>query len=167
MLQAAGVVANILIGANGATTLGEKSAPLRTAEDGTRFHAIRKIAKVVLIGGNTFRSEPYQRSTLPVMVSSNSLTPRTEANLVIAKLPPQSLISEALNRFPSPILIEGGPQFVTPLLREKLIDLILISRSPNCGNGNFFPEELLEANYKKVQSENLGVTKFEAWSPKP
>lgn len=167
MLQAARVVANILIGANGATTLDEKSSPLRTAEDGARFHAIRKLAKVVLIGGNTFRSEPYQKSALPVMVSSNTLTPRTEANLVISKLPPQILISEALDKFSSPILIEGGPQFVTPLLREKLIDLFLISRSPACGDGNFFPVELLEENYEKVQSEIKGLTNFEIWSAKP
>lgn len=164
-LSQAQVLANILIAANGMTTLRAGSSSLRTPEDGARFHAIRRAAKAIVVGGSTYRNEPYRNSPIPILVSSKSLKPINTPTLLIADLAPGALVQKALEKYSSPILIEGGPSFITPLLQAKLIDLFFISRSPVLGDGNPFPQELLERNYERAEVEKVGATTFEIWKP--
>ena len=49
------VLANMVIGANGATLLNHDSAQLSPPADRTRFHEIRKMSKALVVGGRTFR----------------------------------------------------------------------------------------------------------------
>lgn len=165
-LSRAKVIANILIAANGTTTLGSASGPLRTPEDAVRFHQIRKIAHAILIGGSTFRNEPYTNCPIPVMVSSKTLTPISNDKLSIANLDPNSMLRSALEKYQGPILVEGGVNFLTPLLDSKAIELLFISRSPVLGDGNQFPQRLLEQNYSLVDKKNIGATIFEVWKSK-
>lgn len=165
-LSQAQVLANILIAANGKTTLRASSSPLRTPEDGARFHAIRRAAKAIVVGGSTYRNEPYKNSSIPILVSSKSLKPKKTPTLLIADLAPGALVQKALEKYSNPILIEGGPAFLTPLLEAKLIDLFFISRSPVLGDGNSFPHDLLEQNYTQTAIEHVGLTTFETWKPR-
>ncbi|MEY2663219.1 MAG: hypothetical protein RIR35_27, partial [Actinomycetota bacterium] len=97
-------IANILVASNGATTLNGKSSGLRTLEDAQRFHMIRKLAKAVLIGGNTYRSEPYNKSPIPVFVSSKTLAETSTSKLNIKNATPIKLLQAALNQVGSPVI---------------------------------------------------------------
>lgn len=159
------VVANLLLAKNGATTIKGHSAGLRTREDGERFHEIRKSAKAALIGGNTFRNEPYNKSVIPVFVSSNTLPEQNTRNLQISKLSPEELLAVAIETVGVPVIVEGGPNFLAPLLASKAIDRFYISRVLISGDDNYFSEQLLQVNYKKIESFSKNETTFETWEP--
>jgi riboflavin biosynthesis pyrimidine reductase len=160
------VFANLIIAANSATTLAEKSAPLRTPEDALRFHQIRKRARAILIGGNTYRNEPYHKTPLPLLVTSNKEKSITSQQLSISAQPPEALIKQGLKRFGAPILIEGGPRLLEPLIAGRIIDQLFITRVTISGDGNFWNDDLLTRNYLLDESEMIGKTVFEIWRPR-
>lgn len=163
------VIANLLLASNGATTIDAKSAALRTPEDGKRFHEIRKMVKAILIGGNTFRQEPYSKTEMPVLVSSSRLkdsqSSNVSANVFVMNLNPAALIEQALEKFGSPVLVEGGPKFLAPLIAKQAIDQLFISRVPKAGNGNYFDLENLIKHYQLLSKQNANNTIFETWVP--
>jgi riboflavin biosynthesis pyrimidine reductase len=161
------VLANIMVGSNQATSALGKSSPLRTPEDGIRFHQVRARAKALIIGGNTYRNEPYQKSPLPIFVASSSLSPIQSETLTITPVSPKELISLAQERVGSPVLIEGGVNFLNSLIEEKAIDALLITHTPNSGDGDFWNDESLKSNYKLFSHEKVSKSIFEIWIPKP
>ncbi|MFM1967612.1 MAG: hypothetical protein RL590_469 [Actinomycetota bacterium] len=161
------VLANIMVGCNQATSAGGKSSPLRTTEDGIRFHQARALAKALIIGGNTYRSEPYQKSPLPVFVASATLTPIQNEELFIAPFAPTELIAIAQERVGAPVLIEGGVNFLHSLIQDKAIDALLITRTPKSGDGDFWDDQLLQKNYMLFSKETVSGSGFEIWVPKP
>ncbi|MBU3692963.1 MAG: hypothetical protein FGM47_05530 [Candidatus Nanopelagicaceae bacterium] len=161
------VLANILVGSNRATSSAGRSAPLRTPEDGIRFHQVRALAKAIIIGGNTLRNEPYKKAPLPVFVASSRLTPIQDEKHFVANLSPKELIALALEKVGAPVLIEGGINFLHPLIEDRVIDALLITRTPISGDADFWDDELLRRNYELISDENASESKFEIWSPKP
>lgn len=159
------VIANLLIAQNGATTIKGHSSGLRTREDGERFHEIRKEAKAVIIGGNTFRNEPYRKSTIPVFVASKTLAEQNTKNLQISNLAPEELLAIAKDQVGVPVLVEGGPNFLAPLLALRVIDRFYISRVSFSGDDNYFTDYLLQLNYQKIDSFSKNETIFETWEP--
>lgn len=160
------VKANLLLASNGATSLDSKSAPLRTPEDGRKFHQIRQGVKAILIGGNTFRQEPYANTKIPVLVASAQLPESTSNNLAILNLNPVEVSELALARFGAPVLVEGGPNFLTPLMEQQIIDELFISKVPKLGNGDFFDLSLLHKYYQLKVQQQENNTVFETWAPK-
>lgn len=176
------VLANLLVATNGATTKGGRSAPLSPVNDRRRFHAIRSQARALVIGGNTYRHEPYTKTSLPLYIA-------THQSLAIESLAIESLATESLataefgakkqlwNKAPlevvnlalaeqgSPILIEGGVRFVEPLIRSKVIDVFYITRSPEAGDGDYFDETDLRTKYHLTDTEIDGDLRFEVWLP--
>lgn len=164
-IRDARAIANILVASNGATTLNGNSSGLRTIEDAQRFHVIRKLAKAVLVGGNTYRSEPYSKSPIPVFVSSKTLAETSTSKLNIKNATPIKLLESALSQVGSPVIIEGGPRFLNQLITSKLINSLFITRVPKSGDGDFFDESELKSNYQLVESEFINDTVFEIWQP--
>lgn len=160
------VLANILVGSNRATSAGGRSSPLRTPEDGIRFHQVRELAKALIVGGRTFRAEPYQKASLPVFVSSSTLTPIQNEKLFVAKLSPKELIAVALEKVGAPVLIEGGVNFLQPLVKDRAIDALLITRTPLPGDEDFWDDQFLKQNYEVISNEHVLGSNFEIWGPK-
>ncbi len=161
------VLANIMVGSNQATSAGGKSSPLRTSEDGIRFHQLRALSKALIIGGNTYRREPYQKTQLPIYVASKTLPPIHNEKLHIVPLPPKELISLAQESVGTPVLIEGGVNFLNSLIQEKGIDALFITRVPKLGDGDYWNEELLQSNFELFRTEQISASQFEIWVPKP
>lgn len=164
-LSSGQIWANILIASNGATTLDGKSQPLRTTADHKRFHLIRGRAKALAIGGNTFRNEPYEKRSLELYVSSQQLGEVDQENLHIRNQDSIELTKFALQRSGAPVLIEGGPAFLSALITTRLIDNFFVSRVEHLGNGDYFPENLLEENYRCADRESCDGTELQVWQP--
>jgi dihydrofolate reductase len=162
------VIANLVVAANGATTVAGRSAPLSSASDRQRFHQIRSKARSIAIGGNTYRSEPYGKTKLPVLVATRQVPHEGESEGLVRFLnnSPAEVIGIALSEYGEPVLVEGGVNFLQPLIEQKLIDTFYLTRSRKSGDGDFLEPSLLNSNYELVDSESIEENEFELWLPR-
>ena len=159
-------MANILLARNLATSLGGSSRELSPESDRIRFHQIRTLAKAILIGGQSYRNEPYSKLSLPLYISSRTLNEGAVGNKFIFNQDPAWLINRALLEQGSPVLIEGGVNFISSLIAESLIDLLYITRVNKDGDGHFFDEKNLLKNYERQSIEIIDGVNFESWRVK-
>lgn len=162
------VIANLVVAANGATTVAGRSAPLSSASDRQRFHQIRSKARSIAIGGNTYRSEPYGKTKLPVLVATRQVPHEGESEGLVRFLnnSPAEVIGIALSEYGEPVLVEGGVNFLQPLIEQRLIDTFYLTRSRKSGDGDFLDPSLLNSNYELVDSESIEENEFELWLPR-
>ena len=159
------VLANMVIGANGATSLNDDSAELSPPADRKRFHEIRKMSTALVVGGRTFRLERYSKAPLPVYVATQTPTPSTSTSFFFVA-DPEIVVRKALEDSKGPVLIEGGIRFIAPLLAKGVIDRLFLTRSPISGDGDFFDFENLHRNYQLDSSNKVDDVTFEEWTPK-
>lgn len=159
------VLANMVIGANGATSLDQDSAPLSPPADRKRFHEIRDMSRALVVGGNTFRREHYAKAPIPVYVATRTATPPLSSVTFIVAAP-EEVVESALDDSGGPVLIEGGIGFITPLIEKMIIDRFFITRSPILGDGDFFDFANLNRHYKRDKSLDVDNVTFEEWIPK-
>lgn len=164
------VVANMVIGSNGATSLHQDSAPLSPPADRERFHAIREMATSLVVGGKTYRCEHYSKAPLPVFVATRdaellSHNQASSGQTLFIEAEPQHVVTKALDELGPVVLVEGGIKFLRPLLLESTIDRLFLTRSPIAGDGDFFDFSLLHRNYHLDRSEDVGDVTFEEWVP--
>ncbi len=159
------VRANLLVAANGATTFEGSSRKLSPKSDRERFHELRRQADILLIGGNTFRNEPYLGLSIPVYVSTRSPNkPDKSPNVEFFQLSPTQLVANAGKNFNS-ILVEGGASFLSELIENLAIDELLITRVERSGDDNYFDEELLTEKYRRILRSEVEGAIFENWVP--
>jgi riboflavin biosynthesis pyrimidine reductase len=165
------VIANLLVASNGATTKLGRSAPMSPPSDRKRFHALRSRARAIVIGGNTFRKEPYSQCALPLYVatsqSEGQILDETTVNPLrrLLNVAPDDIVDVALAEQGAPILVEGGARFLHPLIEKSLIDTFYITRITEDGDGNFFDERHLSKTYRLEYSEIEDGATFEIWKP--
>ncbi len=160
------VMANILLARNLATSLGGSSRALSPESDRIRFHQIRTRAKAILIGGQSYRNEPYSKLSLPLYISSRTLSEGGSDSQFIFNQEPAWLIKRALLEQGCPVLIEGGVNFISSLITQSLIDLLYITRVNQDGDGHFFDESQLLKNYERRSIEIIDGASFESWRVK-
>jgi riboflavin biosynthesis pyrimidine reductase len=160
------VMANILLARNLATSLGGSSRELSPESDRIRFHQVRTLAKAILIGGQSYRNEPYYKLSLPLYISSRTLTEGASGSQFIFNQEPAWLIKRALLEQGCPVLIEGGVNFISSLITQSLIDLLYITRVNQDGDGHFFDESQLLKNYERRSIETIDGASFESWRVK-
>ena len=160
------VMANILLARNLATSLGGSSRALSPESDRIRFHQIRTLAKAILIGGQSYRNEPYSKLSLPLYISSRTLSEGASDSQFIFNQEPAWLIKRALLEQGCPVLIEGGVNFISSLITQSLIDLLYITRVNQDGDGHFFDESNLLKNYERQSIEIVDGASFESWRVK-
>ena len=160
------VMANILLARNLATSLGGSSRALSPESDRIRFHQIRTLAKAILIGGQSYRNEPYSKLSLPLYISSRTLSEGASDSQFIFNQEPAWLIKRALLEQGCPVLIEGGVNFISSLITQSLIDLLYITRVNQDGDGHFFDESQLLKNYERRSIEIIDGASFESWRVK-
>ncbi len=151
------LVASLVVGSNGATSLRGDSRGLRTPEDRTRFLALRGRREIsaILVGGATAAVEPYHSAPHPIIRFSRQFSGEVSS---------LSIFIETLKReHPGTILCEGGVQLIHLLLKEELIDLAFISRVAILGDGHFLDEELLQSKMALTSSETINQTTFEKY----
>ena len=129
------VAANLIVGRDGATSLGGSSSGLSFPADRVRFHQLRKEFKAILIGGNTARHEPYATTPLPLIVLSHGPLPaRLESNqsAVAWDLPLASAVSRATAEF-GDLLFESGPGLLKEAIGKGLIQELFLTISEKVG----------------------------------
>jgi riboflavin biosynthesis pyrimidine reductase len=159
------VLANIVVASNGMTTLNGSSRELSNSDDRTRFHALRANSSAIVIGGSTFRSEPYKNVALPLYVASHQKKPMNSTARFFA-LSPSELVKLAASEVKGAVLIEGGANFLKELIAHQKIDEIYITRVQETGDGHLFDFEALTNQYSLISMEENRGTRFELWTPR-
>jgi len=158
------VLANLVLGSDGSTSLGGSSKLLSSAEDRRRFHELRTRASVILIGGNTARTEPYVTTPVPLVVISRSgnipESVRENPKAQVWELDPVSAIEKAQKEFGGDVLVEGGMGLVEELLLRNQIDELYLSLSKRSGGENVYDLSALTRDFTVESSEKIDGETF-------
>jgi len=158
------VLANLVLGSDGSTTLDGSSKSLSSEEDRKRFHELRALAAVILIGGNTARTEPYAQTPVPlVVVSRSGDIPESVQNnpkAHIWKLDPTSAIDKAQKEFGECVLVEGGMNLIQELLVANKIDELYLTLSKKSGGENVYDLSALTREFTVESSEKIAGETF-------
>ena len=131
------VVATIVVGSDGSTTIAGSSAQVTSHADRAIFLNRRRNVDCIIIGGNTARNEPYAKTPVPLVVISRKTHPQLPA-AHIWNLDPQQALSRAQKEFGNNILIEGGAAFISNLIDHNAIDILELSITPATGGSDIF-----------------------------
>ena len=158
------VLANLVLGSDGSTTLDGSSKALSSATDRKRFHELRAQASAILIGGNTARSEPYATTPVPlaVITRSGDIPESVKGNpkAQIWELDPISAIKKAGEEFGGNILVEGGINLVQELLIANQIDELYLTLSKKSGGENVYDLSALTRDFTVESSEKIDGETF-------
>jgi riboflavin biosynthesis pyrimidine reductase len=153
------VLANLVLGSDGSTTLDGSSKALSSASDRKRFHELRALASAILIGGNTARTEPYASTPVPLVVITRSgeipESVRSNPKAQIWELDPVSAANRAGEEFGGNILVEGGMRLVQELLIANQIDELYLTLSNKSGGENVYDLSALTRDFTVASSEKV------------
>jgi len=158
------ILANLVLGSDGSTTLEGSSKALSSASDRKRFHELRALASAILIGGNTARTEPYATTPVPLVVITRSgeipESFRSNPKAQIWELDPVSATNRAREEFGGNILIEGGMRLIQELLIANQIDELYLTLSNKSGGENVYDLSALTRDFTVESSEKLDGETF-------
>jgi riboflavin biosynthesis pyrimidine reductase len=157
------IIANLVLGSNGGTTITGRSAPLSSPADRKRFHQLRLRADAIVIGGESARREPYAKTPVPLVVVSHSQAlPGSAAKNPLAiksEFDIPHTLAHYSTIFPT-ILIEGGANFLKPALASGLIDHFYITATQISAEGPFLDRSTLTSGFHLIHEELVGSDLF-------
>ena len=155
------IVATIVVGADGSSTINGSSTEVTSAADRATFLQRRRLVDCIIIGGNTARNEPYSKTPVPLVVVSKQEHSQLPAAHVW-DLDPKDALTKARQEFGENILIEGGASFISYLLEQNLVDVLELSVTHTTGGADIFDyEKFLSSAHsvtEKVESDTTFYT---------
>ena len=156
------IVATLVVGRDGSTSKESRSAGVSSAADRQVFLQRRREVDCIIIGGNTARHEPYNRTPVPLIVISRSLVNPVQGNhlALLWNCSPAQAVEKAKKLYGDNILIEGGITMINELLENNILDQIELSVTPATdGDGKIDWQGLL-AQFEHCQSREVDGTYF-------
>ena len=156
------VVATLVVGSDGSTSKESRSAGVSSPEDRKVFLQRRREVDVIIVGGNTARHEPYNRTPVPLVVISRSLVNPVQGNhlALFWNCSPVAAIQKARALFGEKILIEGGIAMINELLDHKVIDQLELSVTPALGGENTVDINQLLSHFSQIEKREESGTIF-------
>lgn len=161
------IVATLVVDRDGSTSKESRSAGVSSAADRQVFLQRRREVDCIIIGGNTARHEPYNRTPVPLVVISRSLVNPVQGNhlALLWNCSPAQAIEKARAQFGDKILIEGGISLINELIEKKILDGIELSVTTATGGDHRIDWEQLLTNFKHCKSREVdGTTFYSAWN---
>ena len=156
------IVATLVVGIDGSTSKESRSAGVSSAADRQVFLQRRREVDCIIIGGNTARHEPYNRTPVPLVVISRSLVNPVQGNhlALLWNCSPSEAVKKAQKQFGEKILIEGGITMINSLMDSRLIDQLELSVTPATGGDEQIDWKALLAKFAHYQSHEIDGTTF-------
>ena len=156
------IVATLVVGADGSTSKESRSAGVSSPADRKIFLQRRREVDCIIIGGNTARHEPYNRTPVPLVVISRSLVNPVQGNHLASlwNCSPVQAVEKARTQFGENILIEGGITMINELMDHNVIDRIELSVTPALGGEDRIDWKALIARFAHCQSREVAGTYF-------
>lgn len=159
------VVATLVVGTDGSTSKESRSAGISSPEDRRVFLQRRREVDVIIVGGNTARHEPYNRTPVPLIVISRSLVNPVQGNhlALFWNCSPAEAVTKARTLFGEKILIEGGISMINELISHSMIDQLELSVTPATGGDDCIDIAELLSHFAHIsQREESGTTFYSA-----
>jgi riboflavin biosynthesis pyrimidine reductase len=156
------IIATLVVGADGSTSKYGNSAGVTTALDRSEFLQRRRSADCIIIGGNTARSEPYQRTPVPVVVLSRALVNPLSGNRLAHcwNLSPVKAVDRALETFGPRIHIEAGATVIEELVAAGRIDELELSITAITDGEDKLDVEKFLTHFTIIKDESVDGTRF-------
>ena len=156
------VVATLVVGSDGSTSKESRSAGISSPEDRKAFLQRRREVDVIIVGGNTARHEPYNRTPVPLVVISRSLVNPVQGNhlALFWNCSPAKAVEKARTLFGEKILIEGGISMINELLEVTMIDQLELSVTPATGGEDTIDIEQLLSHFSQINKREESGTIF-------
>lgn len=150
------LIASLVVGSNGATSLNGKSSPLSTPSDRARFLQRHRGAAAFIIGKQSALIESYKASQVPIFVFSQSSDPISLPHPLMQQVTLNGgdlrEISRQLDqRIEGDIVVEAGATLLAAMIEVGVIDILEISISPIAGDGNFINVEEFLQNFNYTE----------------
>lgn len=160
--MAVSIVATLVVGTDGSTSKESRSAGVSSPADRKIFLQRRREVDCIIIGGNTARHEPYNRTPVPLVVISRSLVNPVQGNHLASlwNCSPVQAVEKARTQFGQNILIEGGIAMINELIGHNVIDRIELSVTPASGGEDRIDWKALIAQFAHCQSHEVDGTYF-------
>jgi dihydrofolate reductase len=142
------LIASLVVGSNGATSLGGKSRPLSTPSDRARFLKRHHSAAAFIIGKKSAILESYAATDVPIFVFSRNSEVLTLPHPLMQQVKVDrgdlGEISRRIDqRIEGEIVVEAGASLLTALINAGVIDQWELTISPVEGDGDFIDYETL------------------------
>lgn len=156
------IVATLVVGADGSTSKESRSAGVSSPQDRQQFLQRRREVDCIIVGGNTARHEPYNRTPVPLVVISRSLVNPVQGNhlALFWNCSPVQAVEKARKLFGEKILIEGGISMINELIDQKVIDRLELSVTPATGGEDKIDWKELLNNFNTCDSHEVEGTTF-------
>ena len=156
------VVATLVVGSDGSTSKESRSAGVSSPADRQVFLQRRREVDCIIVGGNTARHEPYNRTPVPLIVISRSLVNPVQGNHLAHfwNCSPAQAVEKAQKQFGDKILIEGGVRMINELIDQSIIDELELSVTPASGGQDRVDWKGLIAKFAHCQSREVDGTTF-------
>jgi riboflavin biosynthesis pyrimidine reductase len=154
--------ASLVVGVDGSTTKAGSSSGVSSKADRSLFLTRRREFDLILIGGNTARTEPYSTTPIPVVVLSRSdispIADNPKAHLW--NLSPIQALVRGRDEFGPRILVEGGPSLMRELLEAGLIDNFFLTVTEIRGGENPIDWREMLNHFQFVERSDVDGTQF-------
>jgi len=156
------VVATLVVGVDGSTSKESRSAGVSSPADRKIFLQRRREVDCIIVGGNTARHEPYNRTPVPLVVISRSLVNPVQGNhlALLWNCSPVQAVEKARAQFGEKILIEGGITLINDLVKNKIIDRLELSVTPAVGGEDRIDWKELIAQFSQCTTQEIDGTVF-------
>jgi len=156
------VVATLVVGSDGSTSKESRSAGVSSPADRQVFLQRRREVDCIIVGGNTARHEPYNRTPVPLIVISRSLVNPVQGNHLAHfwNCSPAQAVEKAQKQFGDKILIEGGVRMISELIDQSIIDELELSVTPASGGQDRVDWKGLIAKFAHCESREVDGTTF-------
>jgi riboflavin biosynthesis pyrimidine reductase len=156
------IVATLVVGSDGSTSKESRSAGVSSPQDRQVFLQRRREVDCIIVGGNTARHEPYNRTPVPLVVISRSLVNPVQGNhrALFWNCSPAQAVKKARKLFGESILIEGGISMINELIDNKLIDRLELSVTPAIGGDDIIDYKELLGRFATCQHREVEGTVF-------
>ena len=156
------IVATLVVGSDGSTSKESRSAGVSSPQDRQLFLQRRREVDCIIVGGNTARHEPYNRTPVPLVVISRSLVNPVQGNhlALFWNCSPVDAVEKARKLFGEKILIEGGISMINDLIDNKKIDRLELSVTPATGGEDKIDYKALLARFAHCESREIEGTHF-------
>ncbi len=142
------VIASLVVGSNGATSLDGRSHGLSTAPDRARFLQRHRGAAAFIIGKKSAAIESYARSSVPIFIFTRSTKRLELPHPLMQQVTVDRNLAEITQlidlRIDGEIFVEAGVSLLSALIDVGVIEILELSICPIEGDGDFINiDELL------------------------